>query len=44
MEAHYGRVLDPLGTLAALLDICDLSDILALETPVAQWETVLNAC
>lgn len=35
MEAYYGRVLKALGTLAALLDICDLSEILALESPVA---------
>lgn len=34
-EAQYERDFNPLGALAALLDICDLSDILPLESPAA---------
>lgn len=38
-EAQHDGDFKPLGTLAALLDICDLSDILALESPVALGDT-----
>lgn len=41
LRRYNDRDFEPLGTLAALLDICDLSDNLALERHL---EAILNSC